>query len=85
MYRDADPDLTPFFSDFQDAKKKSDFFLILYPQAHYLQSLIYCFKDKVVLKFYFASIISVRSMPFWEKGRIRARIPVKDSQHCFFS
>ncbi len=33
------PDPTPFFSDFKDAKKKfSYFFLITYPQAHYLQS-----------------------------------------------
>jgi len=38
----SDPDLTPdpapFFSDFKDAKKLffSIFFLITYPQAHYL-------------------------------------------------
>jgi hypothetical protein len=37
---DPTPDLTPFFSDFKDAKKLffSYFFLITYPQAHYLQS-----------------------------------------------
>jgi len=37
---DPDPDPTPyptpFFSDFKDAKNY--FFLITYPQAHYLQS-----------------------------------------------
>jgi hypothetical protein len=34
-------------------------FLITYPQAHYLQSLIDCFTDKFCVKFYFVSIISV--------------------------
>jgi hypothetical protein len=58
---DPDPDPTldppPFFSDFKDAK--IFFFLIIYSQAHYLQSS----KLKFLLKFYFASIISVRSTP----------------------
>ena len=46
---DPTPDLTPFFSDFKDAKKLFffHFFLITYPQAHYLQSK----KLKVLLKF----------------------------------
>ncbi len=38
---DLTPDLTPFFSDFKDTKNyffSSYFFLITYPQAHYLQS-----------------------------------------------
>ncbi len=60
-YFGADPDPTPFFSDFKDEKKKIIF------------SLIYCFQDNFVLKFYFASIISVCSTPLWEKGRIRIR------------
>ncbi len=35
----VDPDPTPFFSDFKDAKNFSSyFFLLTYPQAHYLQS-----------------------------------------------
>ena len=41
-YPDPTPDLdpTPFFTDFKDANKKFYlyFFLITYPQAHYLQS-----------------------------------------------
>jgi hypothetical protein len=40
MDSDPNPDPTPFFSDFKDAKKNfsSYFFLRTYPQAHYLQS-----------------------------------------------
>jgi hypothetical protein len=38
----TDPDPTPFFSDFKDAKKKiifcHIFFLVTYLQAHFLQS-----------------------------------------------
>jgi hypothetical protein len=33
-----DPDPIPFFSDFKDAKKNCQFFLLTYPQAFYLQS-----------------------------------------------
>jgi hypothetical protein len=44
------------------------FFLITYPQAHYLQSE----KFNFLLKFYFARIIS-------EKGRIRCRIRIRTS------
>jgi hypothetical protein len=37
---DPTPDPTPFFINFKNAKKKiSYFFLITYPQTHYLQSL----------------------------------------------
>jgi hypothetical protein len=37
---DPDPDPTPFFNDSKDAKKIIFFifFLVTYPQAHYLQS-----------------------------------------------
>jgi hypothetical protein len=35
---DPTPDPAPFFSDFKDAKKNSHFFLITYPEAHYLRS-----------------------------------------------
>ncbi len=42
MDPDPTPDLTPSFSDFKDAGKKISsyflFFLITYPQAHYLQA-----------------------------------------------
>jgi hypothetical protein len=58
MDPDPTPDPTPFFIDFKDAKKKDIFFiffLITCPQAHHLQS-----KKFNVLKYHFASIISVR-------------------------
>jgi hypothetical protein len=57
----------------------SYFLLTTYPQAHYLQSLIYFFKDKFVSKFYFASIISVRPTLLWEKGRIPTLAESKNS------
>jgi hypothetical protein len=40
MDPDQAPDPTPFFGDFKDAKfiLLNIFFLITYPQAHYLQS-----------------------------------------------
>ncbi len=48
---DPTPDLNPFFSDFKDTKQFFFlFFLINYPQTHYFQSLIYCFKDKFCVK-----------------------------------
>ncbi len=64
-----DPDPTPFFSDFKDAKKFIffKFFSIIF--SFYLPAL----KINFLLKFYFASIISVCSTPLWEKGRIRIR------------
>ncbi len=34
-------------------------------------------KKIFVLKFYFSTIISVRSTLLWEKGRIRSRIPIR--------
>jgi hypothetical protein len=46
-------DPTPFFSYFKDAKKNVHTFLITYPEAHYLQSLIYCLKDKFIFKILF--------------------------------
>ncbi len=44
------PDLTPFFSDFEDAKTNffSHFFLITYPQAHYTQVLKIKFFPKIL-------------------------------------
>jgi hypothetical protein len=40
-----------FLSTLRMKKKLSRiFFLITYPQAHYLQSLIYCSKDKFCVK-----------------------------------
>jgi hypothetical protein len=58
MDQDPDPtsDSTPFFYDFKDAKKLFVLFLITYP--HGLNNVIFC--QNFVLKFYFASIISVR-------------------------
>ncbi len=46
---------TPFFSDCKDTKKNnfSYIFLITHPHAHYLPSLIYCFKDKFFFKILF--------------------------------
>ncbi len=68
-----DQDPAPFFSDFKDAKKKIffNFFLVTYPQANYFQSLLTF--AKILSKFYFASINSVRSTPLQDKGRIRIR------------
>ncbi len=53
----TDPDPTPFFSDFKDAKKEKKyiFFLITYPEAHYLHSLVYCFIDNKWLQALFQS------------------------------
>jgi hypothetical protein len=42
----------------------SYFFLITYPQAHYVQFFKIYFLQKCLLKTYFASIISVRSTPY---------------------
>ncbi len=69
-------------------------FPILLPtrtRRHLIFSLKIFFAKTLLLKFYFASIISVRSTPLWEKGRIRSRIreaqkhadpyPVRDPQH----
>ncbi len=50
----TDPDPTPCFGDFKNAEHF--FFHICsnnYPQAHYLQSLIYCFKDTFCVKILF--------------------------------
>jgi hypothetical protein len=62
---DQDPDPTPdptsFSRDFKDEKKISYFIIITYPQAHHLQSKNFYFLLKFVFKFYFASIISVRT------------------------
>jgi hypothetical protein len=56
---DPTPDLTPFFSDFKDAKKNFILFSLKLPTGT-LSSFL---KTEVVinflLKFYFASIISV--------------------------
>jgi hypothetical protein len=55
------PDPTPFFIEFQDAKKKSDFFLITCPQVHHLKSnklnflLKFSVKIKVILQALFQS------------------------------
>jgi hypothetical protein len=47
---DPDPDPTPFFIDFKDAKKNlSSFFCLLTsPQAHYLQSKLFKFFAKIL-------------------------------------
>ncbi len=73
MDPDRDPtlDQTIFFSDLKNENFSSYFFLITYPRANYcifnLKNLIFC--KKFVLKFYFASIISIRSIPLWERIR----------------
>jgi hypothetical protein len=66
MDPDPAPDPSPFFSDFKDAKKI--FFVIFFSNnlpAGILSSVLKIkFYAKIfVLKFYFASIISVRSTP----------------------
>jgi hypothetical protein len=62
MDPDPTPDPTPFFSDLKDEKKKKIFpyfFLINYPQAHYLRSKKFNFFAKILFKFYFASTVKV--------------------------
>jgi hypothetical protein len=51
-----DPDQIPFFSDFKNAKKKISHIFFLQLTAGTLSSVF-------VLKFYFASIVSVRPTP----------------------
>jgi hypothetical protein len=60
MNPDPTPDPTPFFGDFKDAK--NSFHIFSYNlKAHYLQSEKFIFWLKFCVKFYFASVISVRS------------------------
>jgi hypothetical protein len=63
----GDPDPTPFFSDFKDTKKS--YFFITYPQAHYLQSLIYCFKDKFWVQILFCKHYFSPLNNFKRKGK----------------
>ncbi len=66
----ADPDPTPFFSEIKDAKNCfSYFFLITYPQAHYLQSLIYCFRKKFCVKILFCKQYFSPLNTFMRKGK----------------
>ncbi len=63
------PNPTPFFCDFKDAKKFFSIFFSYNLPAGTLSSVL---KFNVLLKFcvlkyYFASIILVRSTPLWEK------------------
>ncbi len=69
MDPDPSPDPTPFFSNFKDAKNYflSYFFLITYPQAHYLRSWKFNFLQKFCIKILFCKHY------LWEKGRIRIR------------
>jgi hypothetical protein len=46
-----DPDPIPFFADFKDAKN-FPFFLLTYPQAHYLQSKKFIFLLKFCVQIY---------------------------------
>ncbi len=67
----TDPDPTPFFSDFKDAKQKiSHIFFLQLTRRHIIFSLC--------VKIYFVSIITVRPTPLWEKGRIRIRTRLTD-------
>jgi hypothetical protein len=56
-----DPVLTPFFSDFKDEKTKFKFFSYNLPTGTLSSVLKILFFAKILLKFYFASIISARS------------------------
>jgi hypothetical protein len=68
MDPDPTPDPTPFFTDFKDAKFFFPYFFCNLPAGTLslfsLKNLI--FAEIFVLKFYFASIISV---PFMRKGK----------------
>ncbi len=84
---DPDPNPTPVFNDFQDPKKF--FFLITYRQAHYLQSLIYCFKDKFCVKILFCKHDFSPLNTFMRKrkdpdpvGPKHGDPPDPDPQHC---
>ncbi len=43
-----DPDKTPFFSDFKDAKKNIFSYTVINLEAHYLQSKKFYFDAKVL-------------------------------------
>jgi hypothetical protein len=65
---DPDPDPTPFFSDFKDAKKKyffPYFFLLTYSQAYSFQS----YKFNFLLKFYFDKHYFSPLNTFMRKGK----------------
>jgi hypothetical protein len=66
-----DPDSTPFFIDFKDAKMKNInffiFFLMTFPQAHHLQSKKIYFLLKFCVKFYFAGIFFQSAQHIYEK------------------
>jgi hypothetical protein len=64
---DPAPDPTPFFSDFKDTY----FFLTAFLQAHYFQSSKFISLQNFFVKILVCKIISIRSTPLWEKGRIR--------------
>jgi hypothetical protein len=66
-----DPDPNPFFSDFKDAKNVffSYFFLITYPQAHYLQSLKFIFLLKFCVKILFCKHYFSLLNTFMRKGK----------------
>jgi hypothetical protein len=70
---DPTPDPTPFFSNFKDEPKIfSHLFSYNFPTGTLSSvSLNFIFCQNFVLKFYFASIISVRSTLLCEKGKIR--------------
>ncbi len=53
----------------------SNFFLITYPEAHYLQSLIYCFKDKFCVKILFCQYYFSPFNTFMRKGQDPDREP----------
>ncbi len=74
-------DPTPFFSDFKDAKNYFFHIFSYNLPASTLSSVLNVFIicQNFVLNFYFASIISVRPTPLWEKERIRIRSWIRSS------
>ncbi len=64
MEQNPTPNPTPFFSD---CKLFWYFFLITYSRAHYLQSLVCCFKDKSGVKILFCKHYLLNN--FMRKGK----------------
>ncbi len=64
---DQTPDPTPFFATLRMQKKI--FFLITYPLAHYLHSLIYCLKDNFCVKILFCKHYFSPLNTFMRKGK----------------
>jgi hypothetical protein len=81
---DPTPDTTPFLIDLKDAKK--NFLFLFFSYNLPTGTLSSVLKIKFFANIFCVRIISVRSTPLWENGRIRKHAdsdPDPDLQHCF--